>query len=202
MAHKPMTEAQIKARTAKAKATREANKNKALKELGLSTTRKKVRKPRKMTAEQKAAATERLAKARANRGPSQNKMIDEHVRNLPEDNPLSLKNVRSWIKENKELLTAIKAFKDSSDSKERAKYTEVETYVANLEAYLRDGTYRDFRYGASMQNKISYKVTVMAYNADGTPKRTVGWLYPDCGIYTQEMADEDNAQRKTISYKK
>lgn len=197
MARKPMTEAQKKARTAKAKATREANKKKAMEELGLATTRKKVRKKRVLTTEQKAAATARLAKARAKRGPSQNKMIAENVRNLPEDNPLSLSKVRSWIKENKELLQAIKPFKDSKDSKERLKYQQIETYVANLEAYLRDGVYRDFFYGSQMQHKISMKVTVMAYNADGTPKRTVGWYYPDCGLYTQEMANEDNG--RTVS---
>ena len=86
------------------KATKAANKAKALEKLGLNTERKKIRRTRKMTEEQKQAARDRLAKARANRGPSQNKLIAESVRNLPEDNPLSLKNVRSWIKENKELL--------------------------------------------------------------------------------------------------
>lgn len=199
MARRQLTPEQMAAKVAKMKATKAANKAKALEALGMKTERKKPRRTRKMTEEQKNAARERLAKARANRGPSENKMIAENVRNLPEDNPLSLKNVRSWIKENKELLQAIKAFKDSKDSKERDKYQQVQTYVANLEAYLRDGTYRDFRYGSQMQNKISYKVTVMAYYPDGTPKRTVGWLYPDCGIYTQEMADEDNAKRKAVS---
>lgn len=192
MARKPLTEAQIKARTAKAKATREAKKKAALEAMGVTPTKpKKVRKKRKMTEEQKAAAVARLAKARENRGPSQNKLIAENVRNLPDDNPLSLKNVRSWIKENKDLLRAIKVMKDSKDAKERAKYQSVETYVANLEAYLRNGVYLDNRYGSQGQNKIKYRVTTMAYYADGTPKRTVGWLYPDVGVYTEEMATED-----------
>jgi len=199
MARRQLTPEEMAAKVAKMKATKAANKAKALETLGLKTERKKVRKARKMTEEQKQAARERLAKARANRGPSQNKLIAENVRNLPEDNPLSLNNVRSWIKENKELLQSIKTFKDSKESKERAKYRQVETYVANLEAYLRDGVYRDFRYGSQMQNKISMKVTVMAYNRDGTPKRSVGWLYPDIGVYTQEMADEDNARAKAVS---
>ena len=199
MARRQLTPEEMAAKVAKMKATKAANKAKALETLGLKTERKKVRKARKMTEEQKQAARERLAKARANRGPSQNKLIAENVRNLPEDNPLSLNNVRSWIKENKELLQSIKTFKDSKESKERMKYQEVETYVANLEAYLRDGVYRDFRYGSQMQNKISMKVTVMAYNRDGTPKRSVGWLYPDIGVYTQEMADEDNARAKAVS---
>lgn len=192
MARKPLTKEQIAARTAKAKATREAKKKAALELMGETSVRRttKVRKKRKMTAEQKKAAVERLAKARENRGPSQNKMIDEHVRNLPDDNPLSLKNVREWIKENKQLLSSIRSSKDSKDSGERLFYQRVETYVFNLESYLRNGVYLDQFYGSQMQNKIQHRVTAMAYNKDGTPKRTVGYWYPDIGVYTEEMANQ------------
>jgi len=196
MARRKLTEEEMAAKVAKMKATKAANKAKALETLGIKTERKKVRKKRNMTAEQKAAAVERLAKARANRGPAKNSQVDETVRNLPEDNPLSMKNVRSWIKENKELLTAIRVFKDSKDPKERSKFQQVQTYVANLEAYLRNGVYLDNFYGSQMQHRITHRVVVMAYNSDGTPKRTVGYVYPDCGLYTKEMADEDNARTK------
>ena len=199
MARRMLTEEEMAAKVAKMKATKAANKAKALETLGISTERKKVRKKRSMTAEQKAAAVERLAKARANRGPAKNSQVDETVRNLPEDNPLSMKNVRSWIKENKELLTAIKIFRDSKDSKERSKFQQVQTYVANLEAYLRNGVYLDNFYGSQMQHRITHRVVVMAYNSDGTPKRTVGYVYPDCGLYTKEMADEDNARTKVFN---
>jgi hypothetical protein len=195
MARRKLTDEEMAAKVAKMKATKAANKAKALEALGLKTERKKVRKSRKMTDEQKKAAAARLAKARANRGPSQNKMIAETVRNLPDENPLSLVNVRSWIKENKELLQSIRDFKTSKDWKQRDTFTRTQTYVANLEAYLRDGFYRDLFYGSQMQNKIIYRVTTMAYHKDGTPKRTVGYMYPDVGIYTQEMANEDNAAR-------
>ena len=199
MARKPLTEAQIKARTAKAKATREAKKKAALELMGVETKpAKKARKSRKLTEGQKKAAAERLAKARQAKGPSKNSQVAENVRKLADDNLFSVKNVRRWIKENKELLAAIKSFKDSKDSKEREQYLKVETYIANLESYLRNGVYLDMFYGAQMQHKISHKVYVMAYNKDGSPKRTVGWYYPDVGLYTQEMADEDNG-RKQIS---
>jgi hypothetical protein len=193
MARKPLTKEQMEAKVAKMKATKAANKAKALEALGLTpvkTTKVKTRKKRVMTEEQKAAAIARLAKARENRGPSQNKLIDENVRNLPDENPLSLKNVREWIKENKELLSAMKTFKDSKDAKERSKYNVVATYVANLEAYLRTGTYLDSCWGAQGQNSIQYRVTNMAYNKDGTPKRTVGYMYPDVGIWTKELEEE------------
>ena len=32
----------------------------------------------------------------------------------------------------------------------------------------------------------------MSYDADGNPKREVGVLYQDIGVYTQEMYNEDN----------
>jgi hypothetical protein len=190
MARKPLTQEQIKAKVAKMKATKAANKAKAMEAVGYVPTKmKKVRKKRKMTEEQKAAAVARLAKARENRGPSQNKLIDENVRNLPDENPLSLKNVREWIKENKELLSAIKSFKDSKDAKERRKYISVQTYVQNLEAYLRNGVYLDMFWGAQAQNKIQYRCTNMAYYPDGTAKRSVGTMYPDVGIWTKEMEE-------------
>jgi hypothetical protein len=195
MARRKLTTEEMAAKVAKMRATKAANKAKALESLGLSTVRKKVRKGRKMTDEQKKAAAERLALARANRGPSQNKMIAETVRNLPDENPLSLVNVRSWIKENKDLLASIRDFKDSKDWKQRDSFNKTSTYISNLEAYLRDGIYRDMFYGSQQQNKIRYRVTTMAYHKDGTPKRTIGYLYPDVGVYTQEMANEDNAAR-------
>ena len=190
MARRKLTAEEMAAKVAKMKATKAANKAKALEAINANRKPfKKVRKKRTMTEEQKAAAVERLAKAREAKGPSQNKLIAENVRLLPDDNPLSLKNVREWIKENKELLTAIKTFKVSKDPKERAQYNSVSTYVTNLDAYLRTGIYLDAFYGNQQQNKIQLYVTNMAYYADGTPKRTVGYSYPDIGLYTQEMAN-------------
>ena len=190
MARRQLTPDEMAAKVAKMKATKAANKAKALESLGLDRKKTKIRKKRIMSEEQKKAASERLAAARAKKGPSQNKLIDETVRNLPEDNPLSLVNVRSWIKENKELLSAIKPQKESKVASERAEYQKIDTYVSDLESYLRGGVYTSFFYGSRMQNKISHRVYVMAYHKDGTPKRSVNFWYPDIGLYTQEMANE------------
>lgn len=195
MARKPMTDAQKKARAKKAAATREAKKKAALEMLGVPE-RKKPRKRRVMTAEQKAKAAERLEKARAARGPAQHTMIADNVKALPDDNIFSLKNVRRWIKTNKELLTSMSSFKDSKDSSERLQYATVENYITNLNSYLRTGEYTDLFYGEHRQNKIKYRCTHMAYHADGTPKRTPGVYYSDIGVYTEEMAEND--RRKAI----
>ena len=49
--------------------------------------------------------------------------------------------------------------------------------------------------------KTKFKCVVMAYNKDGTPKRSVGVMYPDIGVYTPEMDNEVNGKR-AVSNKK
>ena len=58
-----------------------------------------------MTPEQRQAAAERLAKAREKRlkeNPPKNLSIHPSVRNLPDDDPLSFKKVKEWIKTQKD----------------------------------------------------------------------------------------------------
>jgi len=197
MARKPMTEAQKKARAEKARKTREANKRRALEQMGEQTTRKKIRKPRKaMTEQQKQAARERLAKARKARKANVSYVtVDDTVRNLPDDDPLSLKNVRAWIKSNEQLLKAIKTMRDSKDAKDRMQYNDLETYLHNMKSYIRTGVWTDFRAGVEREKKIKMRCAAIAYNADGTAKRTVGVVYPDIGEYTVQMDREINGQK-------
>lgn len=160
---------------------------------------KQVKKTRrKMTPEQKKAAAERLAAARAKRlknNPPQYLSIHEDVRNLPEDNALAHKSVKQWIKTNKELRSAIKPGRGVNDSKLWARYNSVDQYVKAMEAYLRDGVWTSLFYGEQQQNKIKFAVkkSGMAYHKDGTPKRSVGVWYEDIAQeYTQEMYDEEH----------
>jgi hypothetical protein len=194
MARQPQTPEQIAARVAKSKATKLAKKNSALATLGVPVRTKisKFRKKRVLTPEQKEAAVARLAAAREARGPSQNQMIEESVRNLSDEDTFSLKNIRQWIKSNKDLLQGMKGMKESKESSERVAYMKVETYVANLESYLRNGIYVDLFYGEQAQNNVKYvvKSNGMAYHKDGTPKRSVGVFYEDIGLYTQEMVNQ------------
>lgn len=186
---RPLSKAAIARRTAKAKATRQAKQKAALEDLGIDVKRKKIRKPRKpMTPEQRAAAAERLAKARAARGPAKNSAYAEDVVALSDDHPLSLKNVKQWHKTQKEILSSIKSMKDSKEADERNKYNEVSVYVANLEQYMRTGIYMDNKAGEHMEKKITQRCLHMAYHKDGTVKRTIGVWYPDIG----EVYEGDN----------
>ena len=62
---------------------------------------RKRRKP--MTPEQKAAAAERLAKARASKGPAKNTSLHHSLVGLPEEHMLHPDKVKKWIKTQKEL---------------------------------------------------------------------------------------------------
>ena len=159
------------------------------------STLPKPRKRRKpMTAEQKAAAAERLAIAREKRAkenPPKYTNIHPSVVARPEDDAMSMKNVQKWIKTQKELLSVAK-----SDIRRKVKGAEArvashEGYIRNLQRYLRDGDYCDDFYGEHQQNKVKWRVTTMAYHPDGTPKRSVGHWYPDIGCeWTREMEEE------------
>jgi hypothetical protein len=174
----------------KAKATREAKKQASLDALGFE--RKKVKRKRKpMSEEQKKAATERLAKAREARGADGSKSVHEDIRDLPEDHFLHWKKVKVWLKSNQEQLKAMRSYKTSKVSKERAEYQDLETYIHNLKRYLSHGVWFDFRYGENREGRIQKVCHAMAYYPDGTPKRTLNTWYPDIAqVWTKELAEE------------
>lgn len=135
------------------------------------------RKP--MTKEQRSAAAERLRLAREKKNPPQYKNIHPDVLALPDDHVLSLKNVRSWIKSNKERLSMERREVRIGTKGAVARVASLEGYIRNMERYLRDGVWCDLFYGEFQQNKIKQKAVVMAYEDDGTPMRSHGVYYPD-----------------------
>ena len=160
---------------------------------------KKIRKKRKpMTEEQKAAAVERLAKARAARAlknPPKNSGIAASVVALPDDDPFSLVSVRGWIKSNKEKLTGARQEEKSGMKGAIAKVAALDGYVRNMETYIRTGVWNDLFYGEHRNNKIRQSCIAMAYHEDGTPKRSVGVFYSDIGMTWQgEEAYEERME--------
>ena len=157
---------------------REASKIKAVKP-------KKKRKP--MTPEQKAAAVERLAKARAAKAPAVNKNVPAIFHDIPAEDPFSLASTKENLKHNQDYLKGIKTYKESKDAKERSEYAQISTYVDNLKKYISTGIYHDNRFGKTRGGEIQYHCVAIAYYKDGTPKRSVGTWYPDVGLWTIEM---------------
>ena len=131
-------------------------------DLGIKPPKKPRKKRKPMTEEQRAAAIERLAKARAARGITGTKNVHPDVLALPDDNPLSYVKVKEWLQYNKEYLKSIKGQKDSKDRDERREFQVVQNYVKNLKIYIRDNVWCDHRYGKKMENKMEWVVIVPA----------------------------------------
>lgn len=146
--------------------------------------RTKVKRKRKMSEEQRAAAAERLRKAREAKG-SQNLSVDESIRHLPDEHFLSPKNVKTWLKVWKNKLQASKGLRDSKDWKDRMEYQTIETYCRNLQSYLNTGVYSDLYYGENREHKVQYKCLAPAYK-DGVQVRTKGVWYSDSGVWGVE----------------
>ena len=129
-------------------------------------TVKKFKKPRKpMSVEQRIAATERLAKAREKRlreNPPQYKNIAKEVINLPDDHILCLKNIRKWIKTQKELLTVErKAVRDNMKGA-ISRAASIEGYIRNCEYYLKHGDWCDDFYGEYQEKRVKWVTVVPA----------------------------------------
>ena len=146
---------------------------------------KRKRKP--MTAEQKAAAAERLAKARAAKAPSQNLSVHESIRDLPDDHPLSPKKVKEWLREHRKRLASIKSYRLSKERKERDEYREVDNYIKTLTRYLDSGVWTEPFWGENRENRMYYVCVAPAYDKNGEIKRSKGVFYRDLGyIYGEE----------------
>lgn len=151
----------------------------------------KVRKKRKpMSPEQRAAAAERLAKAREKRmkeNPPTYKNIHPSVLAIPEDQPMSLKNIRRWIKTQKDLLSAERKQVRAGVKGSEARVASHQAYIRNLEKFLRDGDYIDDYYGEHQQTKIKWRSVVPAYDKEGNMKRTHGVYYSDIGTVWSDI---------------
>jgi len=155
--------------------------------------RKKIRKPRKaMSTEQKAAAIERLAKAREKRlkeNPPQYKNIHPAVLELDDEHPLRMERVKAWIKTQRELAAEHRKNERAGVKGATAKRVNAESYARSMQNYLESSTWTDMFYGEFREHRMNRVCTTMAYEPDGTPKRTYGVYYLDLGYiygYSEE----------------
>ncbi len=118
----------------------------------------KKRKP--MTEEQRQAACERLAKARAAKPPAKKSSVHPAVLAKGDEHFLSAKNVQSWIKNQKEQLAEYRASVRREVKGAKAKLAECEGYIRHLQYYLRHGDYCDDRYGAYQEKRIKWQTIV------------------------------------------
>lgn len=97
------------------------------------------------------------------------------------DDPLHPDKVKKWLVVWKDYLKGMEKLKESKDPKQRMDYQTAETYVYNMSSYLRTGIWNDSHFGENREKKVMWVVKTLAYNKDGTVKRTRGYYYPDIG---------------------
>ena len=115
---------------------------------------------------------DKMAKARAAKKPPSYKNIHEDVKALPDDNALSVKNVKEWEKHNKERVKELKhKIRRTDKGKEKALFErEVENrsvYLANIARYFDTSTWLDLFYGKDQEHKTRYRTFVYAYDDQG-----------------------------------
>jgi len=163
--------------------------------------RKKFRKPRKpMTEDQRASASERLAKARevrAAKNPDYGQTnIHESLRNLDENHQLHPDKIKIWIKTQKDLVKSARASVRLKVKGSESKLADHQGYVRNMQSYLKSGDWVDMFYGEHQQGKIRNTCKALGYYwygpKKGQPKRVADTFYPDLGcIWTNEMELEE-----------
>ena len=155
---------------------------------------KPIKKKRKISEEHKEKLRTRLAEMRAKKKPAEYKNIAKSVLALPDDDTYSFKNVKAWIKENKLQVSALGQQSRNLGNTPKEKQTasnlldSKKAYIRYCEYYLRSGDWIGIFSGANEEHRVVPRVIAMSYNSDGTPKRTVGFWYPDIEtIWTKKM---------------
>jgi hypothetical protein len=155
---------------------------------------KPIRKKKTLTAAQKEAQSIRLEKMRAARKPPEYKNVHPYVLDLDDEEPYSLKNVKVWIKHNKELITMLNARSRQKEVSPKDKQQALiqaddkKAYIRYIEHYIKTGDWIGMFSGQNETKKVIPKVVAMAYYPDSTPKRTVGYWYPDIeSVWTNEL---------------
>ena len=115
---------------------------------------------------------ERMAKARAARKPPKYKNIHEDVKNLPDDNTLSVKNVKEWEQHNKDRVKALKyKIRRMEKGKEKTllerELGNREVYIMNIARYLDTSVWLDLFYGKDQEHKTRWHTIAYAYDDKG-----------------------------------
>mgnify|MGYP001181375999 FL=1 len=159
---------------------------------------------RKISEERKQQLRDQLERARAKRKPAEYKNIHSSVLALSDEDNYSFKNVKEWIKESKEQVAAFnkvaRSFRSTPQDKQRASNDAdaKKAYIRYCEHYLKTGDWIGLKSGKNEEHIVIPKCIAMAYNPDGTPKRTVGVYYPDLhAVWTKEM---ENGQSTELPY--
>ena len=113
-----------------------------------------------------------MSKVRAAKKPLAYKNIHEDVKNLPDDNTLSVKNVKEWEKHNKERVKELKYKIRRMDKGKEKTLLERElgnrvVYLMNIVRYFDTSVWLDLFYGKDQEHKTQYRTLAYAYDDEG-----------------------------------
>ena len=169
----------------------------------------KVKRTRKITEEQREALRQRMIEMRKKRKPAEYKNVSKKVLALPDDDRYSFKNVKEWIKETKDQISALNKQARGRNvlPQDRQKATNLaaskKAYVRYCEYYIKTGDWIGMFSGKHEEQKVVPRCVAMAYYPDGTPKRSVGVFYPDINVvWTNGMDESEYATQGNREYVK
>ena len=123
---------------------------------------------------------DKMAKVRAAKKPPAYKNIHEDVKSLPDDDTLSVKNVKEWEKHNKERVKELKYKIRRMDKGRDRSLLERElqnrdVFLMNIATYLDTSTWLDLFYGKDQEHKTKWRTIAYAYDSEGYIK-TSEWM--------------------------
>jgi len=123
---------------------------------------------------------DKMAKVRAAKKPPAYKNIHEDVKSLPDDDTLSVKNVKEWEKHNKERVKELKyKIRRIDKGKEKTllerELGNREVYIMNIARYLDTSVWLDLFYGKDQEHKTKWRTLAHAYDSEGYIK-TSEWM--------------------------
>ena len=149
---------------------------------------------KKLSEERKQQLRDQLDAARKKKAPAEYKNVHPNVLAKPDDDPLSLKSIKKSIKHNKDKASAFltnsrrRGASPKQSIADRIHADSAKAYIRFMEHYLRTGDWISDFMGDDEEKKTQRKCVAMAYNPDGTPKRTKGVWYPDIQtVWTSEQ---------------
>ena len=118
---------------------------------------------------------DRMAKARAAKKPPKYKNIHPDVKDLPDDNTLSVKNVKGWEQHNKDRVKALKyKIRRMEKGKEKTllerELRNREVYLMNIARYFDTSVWLDMFYGKDQEHKTKWRTLAYAYDSEGYMK--------------------------------
>ena len=115
---------------------------------------------------------DKMAKVRAAKKPPTYKNIHEDVKALPDDNKLSVKNVKEWEKHNKERVKELKyKIRRMDKGKDKTllerELGNREVFLMNIARYLETSIWLDLFYGKDQEHKTKWRTLAYAYDDEG-----------------------------------